>query len=222
MKRTASFDLAQTLDRLLLQFRDLDPQDPGRWPPVPRFLLMIVVFVMIVAGAWWFFWGDQVQELEKVKAQEAQLREQWLSKKRQAVNLPEYRAQLRTAEAQFGALLKQLPSRSEMDGLLQDVHQIGLKRGLRFELFRPGDELKRDFYVEMPVAIVLDGGYHEIAGFLSDVSSMPRVVTFGDLKISPQKESGLKFEATLHTYRYLDEDEIPKNEPKPSAQGRKK
>ena len=109
-----------------------------------------------------------------------------------------------------------------MDALLQDVHQFGLKRGLRFELFRPGDEARRDFYVEMPVAIALEGGFHEIAGFLSDVSSMPRVVTFGDIKLAPQKDVGLKFEATLHTYRYLDEEELNAAAPKPAAKGGKK
>lgn len=222
MKSIASFDLRRDLLRWARQFRDLDPQDPGKWPPVPQITVMVLLFVLIVVGAWWFFWTSQAEELERVKGQEKELRDQWLAKKRQAVNLPEYRVQLRTAEAQFGALLKQLPSKSEMDALLQDVHQFGLKRGLRFELFRPGDETRRDFYVEMPVAIVLEGGYHEIASFLSDVSSMPRVVTFGDIKLAPQKDVGLKFEATLHTYRYLDEEELNATAAKLAAKGGKK
>ncbi|WP_051240621.1 type 4a pilus biogenesis protein PilO [Tepidiphilus margaritifer] len=222
MKVDVRFDLRRDPLRWIRQFRDLDPQDPGRWPPAPQITVMVLLFALIVAGAWWFFWTSQAEELERVKGQEKELRDQWLAKKRQAVNLPEYRAQLRTAEAQFGALLKQLPSKSEMDALLQDVHQFGLKRGLRFELFRPGDEARRDFYVEMPVAIVLEGGYHEIAGFLSDVSSMPRVVTFGDIKLAPQKDVGLKFEATLHTYRYLDEEELNATAAQPAGKGGKK
>lgn len=222
MRSNPSFDLRRDVLRWARQFRDLDPQDPGRWPPAPQITVMVLLFVLTIVGAWWFFWTSQAEELERVKGQEKELRDQWLAKKRQAVNLPEYRAQLRTAEAQFGALLKQLPSKSEMDALLQDVHQFGLKRGLRFELFRPGDEARRDFYVEMPVAIVLEGGYHEIAGFLSDVSSMPRVVTFGDIKLAPQKDVGLKFEATLHTYRYLDEEELNAAATKPATQGGRK
>jgi type IV pilus assembly protein PilO len=200
------------------QFRDLDPNDPGRWPLIPRVAAIGAVFALTIGLGWYLVWSDQVAAIDAAVAKEPQLKEQWLAKKRQAVNLPLLKAQVAEAEKQFGDLLKRLPSKAEVDGLLQEAHRHGLQRGLRFELFRPGTEVVKEFYAELPVTIRLSGSYHAIAGFISDVSAMPRVVSFADLKWTPltakpgakgvdRQEGELQLEATLVAYRYLEEAE---------------
>ncbi|GAB6050256.1 type 4a pilus biogenesis protein PilO [Hydrogenophilus islandicus] len=211
-----------------LQFRNLDPNDPGRWPLLPQATVLAVVFLLALFLAWYLLWSDQVAAIEAAVAKEPQLKEQWLAKKRQAVNLPLLRAQVTEAEKQFGALLKRLPSKAEVDGLLQEAHRYGLQRGLQFELFRPGGEVTKEFYAELPVTIRLTGSYHAIAGFLSDVSSMPRVVSFADFKLAPATggEPGaplLRLDATLFAYRYLEAEERAAAAPQgQSAQGRRR
>jgi type IV pilus assembly protein PilO len=187
-----------------------------------------VVFLLALFLAWYLLWSDQVAAIEAAVAKEPQLKEQWLAKKRQAVNLPLLRAQVTEAEKQFGALLKRLPSKAEVDGLLQEAHRYGLQRGLQFELFRPGGEVTKEFYAELPVTIRLTGPYHAIAGFLSDVSSMPRVVSFAEFKLAPATggEPGaplLQLDATLFAYRYLEaEERAAAPPPGQGAQGRRR
>ena len=198
---------AQTL---LRDFRGLDPNDPGQWPLLPRVAALVGVFLLIVVGGWWFDWSDQLTQLDTKQQEELTLKDDWVAKKRQAVNLPEYKRQLSEIDRQFGALLKQLPNRSEIESLLADINQAGLGRGLQFELFKPGSEAMKDFYAELPIAVRVTGGYHDLGEFVGDVAQMPRIVTLNDVAIEAQKEGGLKFDATAVTYRYLDDDEVAK------------
>ena len=198
---------AQTL---LRDFKGLDPNDPGQWPLLPRVAALVGVFLMIVVGGWWFDWSDQLTQLDAKQQEELTLKDDWVAKKRQAVNLPEYKRQLSEIDRQFGALLKQLPNRSEIESLLADINQAGLGRGLQFELFKPGSEAMKDFYAELPIAVRVTGGYHDLGEFVGDVAQMPRIVTLNDIAIEAQKDGGLKFDATAVTYRYLDDDEVAK------------
>lgn len=193
---------------LLRDFKGLDPNDPGQWPLAPRVATLLAIFFVLVVGGWWFDWSDQLATLEAKEREEATLKEDWVNKKRQAVNLPEYRRQLSEIDRQFGALLKQLPNRSEMESLLADINQAGLGRGLQFELFKPGTEVMKDFYAELPIAVRVTGSYHDLGEFVSDVAQMPRIVTLNDIAIETQKEGVLKFDATAMTYRYLDDEEV--------------
>ena len=198
---------AQTL---LRDFRGLEHNDPGQWPLLPRVAALVGVFLLIVVGGWWFDWSDQLTQLDTKQKEELTLKDDWVAKKRQAVNLPEYKRQLSEIDRQFGALLKQLPNRSEIESLLADINQAGLGRGLQFELFKPGSEAMKDFYAELPIAVRVTGGYHDLGEFVGDVAQMPRIVTLNDIAIEAQKDGGLKFDATAVTYRYLDDDEVAK------------
>ena len=194
--------------RLAEDFKGLDPQDPGMWPTAPRIVVAVLLLVLTVAGFWWFDWQDQVKTLAAREAEEVQLRESWVTKKRQAVNLEEHRRQLAEIDRQFGALLKQLPNRAEMDSLLSDINQAGLGRGLQFELFKPGTDVIKEFYAEMPIDVRVTGIYHDLGEFVADLASMPRMVTLNDVGIEADKDGRLKLQAKAVTYRYLDEEEL--------------
>jgi type IV pilus assembly protein PilO len=196
--------------RLVQDFKGLDPNDPGAWPLAPRVAVFIGLLVATLAAFWWFDWQVQAETLTQREAEEQQLRESWMSKKRQAVNLDEHRRQLEEIDRQFGALLKQLPNRAEMDSLLSDINQAGLGRGLQFELFKPGADVVKEFYAEMPIDIRVTGSYHDLGEFASDVARMPRIVTLNNVSLSADKDGRLKLEAKAVTYRYLDDDELAK------------
>ena len=155
-------------------------------------------------------WRDQLETLDRVQAEEGKLKEAYASKKAKAVNLEAYIQQLRDIEQSFGALLKQLPNKSEMDALLTDINQAGLGRGLQFELFKPATtEKMADFYAELPITVKVTGSYHDMGAFASDVAQLPRIVTLNDLSISNDRGT-LTMETVAKTFRYLDEDEIAK------------
>lgn len=198
--------------RLGEDFKGLDVNDPGAWPQAPRVLVFAGLFVLTLVAMWWFDWSGQALTLEQRQTEEPQLREEWLIKKRQAVNLEEYQRQLAEIDRQFGALIKQLPNRAEMDFLLSDINQAGLGRGLLFDLFRPGNEVFKDFYAEMPIDIRVIGGYHDLGEFASDVAKMPRIVTLNDVALAADKDGKLRFEARAVTYRYLDEEELARQQ----------
>lgn len=212
MVRKVSIEQLRSVDyqSLLRDFKGLDPNDPGQWPILPRVTLLVVLFLAIVVGGWWLDWSDQLAQLDSKHEEEVRLKQEWKEKKEQAVNLPEYKRQLTEIDRQFGALLKQLPNRSEMESLLADINQAGLGRGLQFELFKPGSEVMKDFYAELPIAVRVIGNYHDLGEFVSDVAQMPRIVTLNDIAIETQKDGALKFDATAVTYRYLDDDEVAK------------
>ncbi|NMG74292.1 type 4a pilus biogenesis protein PilO [Aromatoleum diolicum] len=195
-------------ERLSQDFKGLDPNDPGAWPLAPRVAVFAALLVAVVGLAWWFDWRDQAMLLEQREAEEVQLRQDWLTKKRLAVNLDAYKLQLEETDRQFGALLKQLPNRAEMDSLLSDINQAGLGRGLQFELFKPGADVVKDFYAEMPIDVRIVGAYNDLGAFAEDVARMPRIVTLNNVAIEGQKDGTLKLEAKAITYRYLDEEEL--------------
>jgi type IV pilus assembly protein PilO len=161
-----------------------------------------------VAG-FFFHTRGQIDELERGRVQEEKNKKQYLDKKRQAVNLDLHRQQLKEIDTQFGALLRQLPDKSQMDALLVDINQAGLGRGLQFELFKPApSEAARDFYAELPIQVKVTGTYHDMGAFASDVGQLSRIVTLNDVKIEATKDGNLTMEATARTFRYLDESEI--------------
>lgn len=194
--------------RLQQDFKNLDPNDPGVWPLAPRVAVFVGLLVATLAAAWWFDWQVQAETLVQREAEEQQLRQEWVSKKRQAVNLEEHKRQLVEIDRQFGALLKQLPNRAEMDSLLSDINQAGLGRGLQFDLFKPGADQVKDFYAEMPIEIRITGNYHDLGEFASDVARMPRIVTLNNVVLESGAEGRLSLNARAVTYRYLDEDEL--------------
>ena len=191
--------------------RTLDTKNPGNWPWAIKLATFALVFVVVQAVAWYFFWEPQRELIEKGRADVQKQKEVFLEKKRLAVNLEAYKQQRAEIEQAFGALLKQLPNKSEMDALIIDINQAGLGRGLAFEVFKPAErENFTEFYAELPVNIKVSGTYHDLGAFASDVAKMPRIVLLTDLKVDPPKEGLLTMEAVAKTYRYLDEEEIAK------------
>lgn len=202
-------------------FRFMNPNDPGAWPLIPKITILVGLLLLLLFGGWWFVWSDQLAELETKQKEEETLRKQYLEKKRQAVNLDLYTQQLAEIDRSFGALLKQLPDKSEVEALLIEVNQAGLGRGLQFELFRPGGEVIKDFYAELPISVKINGSYHDLGAFAADIAKLPRIVTLNNISIAPLKDGGgLTLDATTKTFRYLDEEEIAKQ--KKPAQGAKK
>jgi len=194
---------------LLEQFKGLNPKDPGAWPPLPKALLLLVLLIGILVGAYFLDWSDQLEQLEAGRAQETKLKAEYKDKKQQSINLDLYRQQLREIDSSFGALLKQLPNRSQMDALLVDINQAGLGRGLQFELFKPAaQESARDFYAELPIQLKVIGNYHDIGAFASDIGGLSRIVTLNDISLSGGKDGSLILDATAKTFRYLDEEEV--------------
>lgn len=196
------------LQRLAQDFRGLDPNDPGVWPLLPRVVAMIFVLVGVVAAAWWFDWKPLGEKLDASRAAELELREKWVAKKRQAVNLDAHRQQLAEIDREFGALLRRLPNKAEMDSLLADINQAGLGRGLLFELFKPGSDVIHDFYAEMPITVKISGTYHDLGAFAEDVAQMPRIVTLKDVQLSMDAQGVMTLNGSAVTYRYLDEEEL--------------
>ena len=196
------------MKELLAQFQGLNPRDPGAWPPLPKALGLLVLFVAILAGGYFGDWQGQLEQQEQLEQTEGKLKEEYKTKKAQAINLDLYQQQVREIESSFGALLKQLPNRSQMDALLVDINQAGLGRGLQFDLFRPAaSETQRDFYAELPIQIKITGAYHDMGQFAADISQLSRIVTLNDIALGASKDV-LSMDATAKTFRYLDEEEV--------------
>ncbi len=192
----------------LEDLRRLNLRDIGNWPLGPKVGFLGLVFLVIVAAGAWFDWKDQYEALDRVRGEETKLRTQYAEKKSKAINYDLYRQQLAEIEQSFGALLKQLPNKSEMDALLTDINQAGLGRGLAFDLFKPAStEKMAEFYAELPIAIRITGSYHDMGAFASDVAQLPRIVTLNDLAIANDK-GVLTMDAVAKTFRYLDEEEV--------------
>ncbi len=206
----ARFDLARALERLASQFRDLNPNEPGQWPWLPKLVAWSLLALIVVAIGWTFVLSDAHGELETERAREPVLKEDYRRKLAQAVNLGELRAQKLRVQEYVLQLERQLPGKAEMDALLSDINQAGLGRGLQFELFRPGQVVVKDYYAELPISIRVTGRYHDIGAFAADVANLSRIVTLHNINITGPKEPGgmLTMEATARTYRYLDAAEL--------------
>ncbi len=195
--------MAMTLDEM----RQLDPKQIGSWPlPVQIGVLLIVMGLLIGLG-YFQIWAPQLEQIDAGKAKEEELKQVYLDKKARAVNLDAYKQQLLEIEQSFGAMLKQLPKKSEVDALLTEINQVGLGRGLHFQLFKPGPEEMKTETAELPVSIKIAGSYHDLAAFTSDVAQLSRIVTLGDMSLEPDKEFGMLLGTTARTYRYLDAEE---------------
>lgn len=191
-------------------FKTLDPKDPGAWPLIPRIIILLGIFLLLIFVGGWFGWQAQLEELENKQLEETKFKDDWLSKKKQAVNLEEYRNQLSEIERSFGAQLKKLPNTTEMESLLVDINQAGLGRGLQFDLFKPGNWANKDFYAELPITLNVTGSYHDLGAFTSDIAKLPRIVTLNNikLKLSDKSKDRLALTATAKTFRYLSEEEL--------------
>lgn len=207
-----------TLDEL----RRLDPKKIGSWPALPKIIVLLLLLLLMIGAAYYFVWSDQLAQIDTERAKTDQLKTTFVDKKKIAVNLPAYRKQLDDIEKQFGALLKQLPGKSEMDALLTDINQAGLGRGLQFELFKPAAaETARDFYAELPITIRVTGNYHDIGAFAGDIGKLSRIVTLNDIAVGSAKDL-LTLDATAMTYRYLDEAEVAEKRRAAAAAAAKK
>ncbi len=185
------------------QFSGLRERHPGLWPRLPQLLLLLTFILAVVAAGAWLCWIGQWEELELGAAQEEKLRIAFREKVIQSKNLELLRAQKARVTQQVATLERQLPNRSEMDAMLHEINQAGIGRGLQFELFKPGQLQLGEHYAELPIDIRLSGDYHALAGFVSDLANLPRIVTMDHITITRQKER-LSFQAIVHTYRYLD------------------
>jgi type IV pilus assembly protein PilO len=208
---TASFEMSSLLDNAASQFRNLNPNEPGQWPTLPKAASWLAALAAAVVAGWFLVLASATDELEASRLQEPRLKEDYVTRLRQAVNLSELRKQKLQVQEYVTQLEKQLPGKAEMDALLSDINQAGLGRGLQFELFRPGQMQTKEYYAELPIAIRVNGRYHDVGSFAADVANLSRIVTLQDVSLSPvprDPSGALVMEATARTYRYLDATEI--------------
>jgi type IV pilus assembly protein PilO len=201
--------MAINVNAILDEFKRTNWQDPGTWHAAPKLLVLVAILVAIPVIGFFADTQGQIEELERGEADETKLKDEYLRKKQQAINLDLHRQQLREIDTQFGALLRQLPNRSQMDALLVDINQAGLGRGLQFELFRPAPaEITREFYAELPITVKVTGTYHDMGAFASDVGQLSRIVTLQNVSIVSGGDGNLTMDAIARTFRYLDDDEV--------------
>ena len=201
--------MALNLNAILDEFRRTNWQDPGTWHWAPKILVLLAIVVGIPVAGFFADTQSQINQLEAGRNDEIKLKQDYLNKKKQAVNLDLHKQQLREIDTQFGALLKQLPNKAQMDALLVDINQAGLGRGLQFELFKPAaSENTKEFYAELPIQVKVTGTYHDMGAFASDVGQLSRIVTLNDVSIEAGKDGILTMDATARTFRYLDDDEV--------------
>lgn len=194
---------------IIEELKNVNPKTPGSWPLPIKLGAFASIFLVVVAAGAFLDWQEQWDALTAIRQKEDKLKDDYLAKKKEAVNLDLIKKQLIDTQQSFGALLKQLPSKSEMDALLTDINQAGLGRGLQVDLFKPGNEVATGVFTEQPITIKVTGNYDDLGKFASDISQMPRIVTLNDISIAPSASSGqLSMDAIAKTYRYLDEDEL--------------
>ena len=205
---------------------DVDFNNAGSWPVAVKSIVLVLVFVILAFGGYWFLIKDQYAVLEKVTIEETDLKQKYESRAFKVANLDAYRLQMEEMKISFGALLKQLPAETEVPGLLEDITNTGLGSGLEIESIKLNAEISREFYAELPMDIVVKGTYHDIASFVSGVASLPRIVTLHDFKITPigkksDSISGLlKMTVGAKTYRYSG-DKKKTSKKKRSKRGKK-
>lgn len=222
IKSSLKFNFPALQEKLLGQFRGLDPKDPSNWPVFPRYALFVVITVVVLVVLWFLWLNTSADELGAEQATEVKLREEYKVKLGKAVNLEALKKQREQVQQYVTQLEKQLPSKAEMDALLSDINQAGLGRSLQFDLFRPGQVVVRDYYAELPIAVRVTGRYHDIGAFASDIANLSRIVTLNNLVIVPAKEGTLAMDATAKTFRYLDADEVSAQRKAVAPKGGKK
>lgn len=207
-KPKLKIDFSALQEKLVGQFRGLDPKDPSMWPLLPRYAALFAVMVLVVVGLWFAWLNASQVELEAEQAKEVVLRDDYKVKLVKAVNLDALKKQREQVLQYVTQLEKQLPSKAEMDALLSDINQAGLGRSLQFELFRPGQIAVTDYYAELPIALRVTGKYHDLGAFASDIANLSRIVTLSNLTITPRADDLLTMDATAKTFRYLDPNEV--------------
>ena len=215
--------MALNFNAIADEFKRTNWKDAGTWGAAPKIMVLLAVLVGVPVAGFFVFNQGQIEELEAGQQKEAKLKEEYVGKKKQAINLDLHRQQLREIDTQFGALLKQLPNKSQMDALLVDINQAGLGRGLQFELFKPAAaEMRREFYAELPIDVKVTGTYHDMGAFASDVGQLSRIVTLRDVNIVAGRDGNLTMDAIARTFRYLDDDEIAAQRKAATQKGAKK
>lgn len=193
----------------LEQLKTLDFNDVGSWPVAAKVIAMVLLSVAVLFAGYWFDTQQQLDVLAQAEKKEVELKETFKAKQIKAINLEAYKQQMADMERSFGAMLRQLPSKTEVAELLVDISQAGLANGLEFELFKPLGEVPAEFYAELPIDVKVTGRYHDFGKFVSDVAALPRIVTLHDISITVGKESGkgaaLSMSAKAKTYRYMEE-----------------
>jgi type IV pilus assembly protein PilO len=200
------------MNEFIEQLRQLDPNDPGRWPTAYRLGAIGLILILAIALSSYFLaWKPKKPVLDQARAEETELLQKLEAKAKKAANLDAYKAQLKEMEQSFGAMLRQLPNKTEVPNLLVDISQSGTAAGLDQKLFQPAQQINKDFYAELPIKIRLQGSFHSIGAFVSGIAALPRIVTLHDIEIAPIGKSAgfdqLQLDVTAKTYRYLDEDE---------------
>lgn len=203
-----NIDIKELGARLAAQFQDLQGRQPGQWPLAPRLLCAAGVLVAVVGLGYYFYWSDQFAAQDAGAQEEIKLRDEYKAKMAQAINLEALKAQKAQVDQYVVRLEKQLPNKSEMYSLLSDINQSGVGRGLQFELFKPGQEVVRDYYAELPIDIKVNGRYHDMGAFAADMANLPRIVTLNNLNLVLAKDGGLGMQAVAKTFRYLDQEEL--------------
>jgi type IV pilus assembly protein PilO len=219
---TSSFDISSLAEQAVSQFRGLNPKEPGQWPTLPKVAAWVGMAAAVVVLSWFGVLSSTDDELQAEREREPVLKRDYQSKLAQAVNLGELRKQKLQVQEYVTQLEKQLPGKAEMDALLSDINQAGLGRGLRFELFRPGQVEVKDYYAELPIAIRVSGRYNDMGSFAADVANLSRIVTLHNLVIAPvasrDANGVLAMDATARTYRYLDANEVAEQQKKAAAE----
>ncbi len=203
-----NIDFAALQEKVVSQFRGLNPNDPSTWPAIPRYGLCVLVTILVITALWFAWLTNSDVELKAEQAKEVTLKEDYKKKLVQAVNLDALKKQREQVQQYVTQLEKQLPSKAEMDALLSDINQAGLGRSLQFDFFKPGSISVKEYYAELPISMKVVGKYHDLGSFASDIANLSRIVTLNNLSITPVKDSGLAMEATARTYRYLDPEEV--------------
>ncbi len=208
--RPATIDVATAFDRAQLQFKGLNPQEPGQWPLLPKALAWVAAGALALVLGWVVLVSGASDELQAARNIEPGLKDDFRAKLGQAVNLSELRKQKQQVQEYVTQLERQLPGKAEMDALLSDINQAGIGRGLQFELFRPGQVEIKDYYAVLPITLRVSGRFHDIGAFTADVANLSRIVTLHNLAITPTKDAAgtLSMDAVARTYRYLDTVEL--------------
>lgn len=212
------------LNQKWAELQAVDWNDFSAWPFFIKVTGVFLICVAILIGGFYFIISGELDDYARAQKQEESLKSTFMNKKALAINLPAYQKQMEIMNQTFGSLLRQLPNSTEVPSLLVDITQAGLGRGLTFSLFKPGKESKKGFYAELPISIKVSGTYHELAGFVSDVAALPRIVTITNVQIGHRGKTGstLNMTAQAHTYRYLRPGEAPPPKKKRGRRGRRR